>query len=157
MFVEVFYSLFYLLLQGYGSQKALNCFDEPKLFFVSLPKGFSSAVHEDSSVVLSLFSKLQAFIYMWGFIQGYLRLNCCLVGAGLLGLAKKVSIVLPFHSAEVSPPLFPLTPEMIVFLGLCLTPGVVVGVSWPCSLSLWRVVRGSKLMHLDLIHGLFIT
>jgi hypothetical protein len=26
------------------------------------------------------------------------------------------------------------------------------------SLSLWRVVRGSKLMHLDsLIHGLFIT
>ncbi len=27
-----------------------------------------------------------------------------------------------------------------------------------CSLSLWRVVRGSKLMHLDsLIHGLFIT
>jgi hypothetical protein len=33
---------------------------------------------------------------------------------------------------------------------------------WPnaynnCSLSLWRVFRGSKLMHLDLIHGLFIT
>jgi hypothetical protein len=26
-----------------------------------------------------------------------------------------------------------------------------------CSLSLWRVVWGSKLMHLDLIHGLFIT
>ncbi len=27
-----------------------------------------------------------------------------------------------------------------------------------CALSLWRVVRGSKLMHLDsLIHGLFIT
>ncbi len=27
-----------------------------------------------------------------------------------------------------------------------------------CSLSLWRVVRGSELMHLDsLIHGLFIT
>ncbi len=26
-----------------------------------------------------------------------------------------------------------------------------------CSLSLWRVVRGSKLMHLELIHGLFIT
>jgi hypothetical protein len=26
-----------------------------------------------------------------------------------------------------------------------------------CSLSLWRVARGSKLMHLDLIHGLFIT
>ncbi len=27
-----------------------------------------------------------------------------------------------------------------------------------CSLSLWRVVRGSKLMHLvSLIHGLFIT
>ncbi len=26
-----------------------------------------------------------------------------------------------------------------------------------CLLSLWRVVRGSKLMHLDLIHGLFIT
>jgi hypothetical protein len=27
-----------------------------------------------------------------------------------------------------------------------------------CSLSLWRVVRGSKLMHLDsLIHGLFTT
>ncbi len=26
-----------------------------------------------------------------------------------------------------------------------------------CSLSLWRVVRRSKLMHLDLIHGLFIT
>ncbi len=26
-----------------------------------------------------------------------------------------------------------------------------------CSLSLWRVVRGIKLMHLDLIHGLFIT
>ncbi len=27
-----------------------------------------------------------------------------------------------------------------------------------CSLSLWRVVGGSKLMHLDhLIHGLFIT
>ncbi len=26
-----------------------------------------------------------------------------------------------------------------------------------CSLSLWRVVRGSKLMDLDLIHGLFIT
>jgi hypothetical protein len=26
-----------------------------------------------------------------------------------------------------------------------------------CSLSLWRVVRGSKLMHLDIIHGLFIT
>jgi hypothetical protein len=26
-----------------------------------------------------------------------------------------------------------------------------------CSLSLWRVVRGSKLMHLDLIHGLLIT
>ncbi len=25
------------------------------------------------------------------------------------------------------------------------------------SLSLWRVVWGSKLMHLDLIHGLFIT
>jgi hypothetical protein len=29
--------------------------------------------------------------------------------------------------------------------------------SYTCSLSLWRVVRGSKLMHLDLIHGLFIT
>jgi hypothetical protein len=26
-----------------------------------------------------------------------------------------------------------------------------------CSLSLWRVVQGSKLMHLELIHGLFIT
>ncbi len=26
-----------------------------------------------------------------------------------------------------------------------------------CSLSLWRVVWGSKLMHLHLIHGLFIT
>ncbi len=27
-----------------------------------------------------------------------------------------------------------------------------------CSLSLWRVVRGSKLMRLDhLIHGLYIT
>jgi hypothetical protein len=26
-----------------------------------------------------------------------------------------------------------------------------------CSLSLWKVVRGSKLMHLELIHGLFIT
>jgi hypothetical protein len=26
-----------------------------------------------------------------------------------------------------------------------------------CSLSLWRVVQESKLMHLDLIHGLFIT
>jgi hypothetical protein len=26
-----------------------------------------------------------------------------------------------------------------------------------CSLSLWRVIWGSKLMHLDLIHGLFIT
>jgi hypothetical protein len=26
-----------------------------------------------------------------------------------------------------------------------------------CSISLWRVVRGSKLMHLELIHGLFIT
>jgi hypothetical protein len=26
-----------------------------------------------------------------------------------------------------------------------------------CSLSLWRVVRGSKLMHLELIHGLFIN
>jgi hypothetical protein len=27
-----------------------------------------------------------------------------------------------------------------------------------CSLSLWRVVRGSKLMHLvSLIHGLFVT
>ncbi len=30
-------------------------------------------------------------------------------------------------------------------------------VNSKCSLSLWRVVRGSKLMHLDLIHGLFIT
>ncbi len=29
--------------------------------------------------------------------------------------------------------------------------------SHTCSLSLWRVVRGSKLMHLELIHGLFIT
>ncbi len=29
---------------------------------------------------------------------------------------------------------------------------------YTCSLSLWRVVRGRKLMHLDsLIHGLFIT
>jgi hypothetical protein len=26
-----------------------------------------------------------------------------------------------------------------------------------CLLSLWRVVRGSKFMHLDLTHGLFIT
>ncbi len=26
-----------------------------------------------------------------------------------------------------------------------------------CSLSLWRVARGSKLMRLELIHGLFIT
>jgi hypothetical protein len=33
----------------------------------------------------------------------------------------------------------------------------IPGVNPPCSLSLWRVVRGSKLMHLDLIHGLFIT
>jgi hypothetical protein len=31
------------------------------------------------------------------------------------------------------------------------------GQDHECSLSLWRVVRGSKLMHLDLIHGLFIT
>ncbi len=31
------------------------------------------------------------------------------------------------------------------------------GVCDKCSLSLWRMVRGSKLMHLDLIHGLFIT
>ncbi len=28
---------------------------------------------------------------------------------------------------------------------------------YACLLSLWRVVQGSKLMHLDLIHGLFIT
>ncbi len=28
---------------------------------------------------------------------------------------------------------------------------------WNCSLSLWRVARGSKLMFLELIHGLFIT
>jgi hypothetical protein len=27
----------------------------------------------------------------------------------------------------------------------------------PCSLSLWRVARGSKHMFLELIHGLFIT
>jgi hypothetical protein len=27
----------------------------------------------------------------------------------------------------------------------------------PCSLSLWRVVRGSKLTHLEIIHDLFIT
>jgi hypothetical protein len=26
-----------------------------------------------------------------------------------------------------------------------------------CSLSLWRVARGSKLMCLELIHGFFIT
>jgi hypothetical protein len=26
-----------------------------------------------------------------------------------------------------------------------------------CSLSLWRVARGSKLMRLELIHGSFIT
>jgi hypothetical protein len=26
-----------------------------------------------------------------------------------------------------------------------------------CSLSLWRVARGSKRMFLELIHGLFIT
>jgi hypothetical protein len=26
-----------------------------------------------------------------------------------------------------------------------------------CSLSLWRVARGSKHMFLELIHGLFIT
>jgi muconolactone delta-isomerase len=26
-----------------------------------------------------------------------------------------------------------------------------------CSLSLWRVARGSKLMFLELIHGLFTT
>ncbi len=32
------------------------------------------------------------------------------------------------------------------------------GSNGGCSLSLWRVVRGSKLMHLDhLIHCLFIT
>jgi hypothetical protein len=32
------------------------------------------------------------------------------------------------------------------------------GIAYNCSLSLWRVVQGSKLMHLDsLIHGLFIA
>ncbi len=44
-------------------------------------------------------------------------------------------------------------------------PGRCVSAFWKvnilnsdcCSLSLWRVVRGSKLMHLELIHGLFIT
>jgi hypothetical protein len=39
--------------------------------------------------------------------------------------------------------------------------GVKVWILWRtkcwCSLSLWRVVQGIKLMHLDLIHGLFIT
>jgi hypothetical protein len=40
---------------------------------------------------------------------------------------------------------------------LCLTPTICT-YRRSCSLSLWRVVRGSKLMHLDsLIHGLFIT
>jgi hypothetical protein len=36
-------------------------------------------------------------------------------------------------------------------------PAMIDFYSGTCSLSLWRVVRGSKLMHLDLIHGLFIT
>jgi hypothetical protein len=36
-------------------------------------------------------------------------------------------------------------------------PFVVGKEHFRCSLSLWRVVRGSKLMHLDLIQGLFIT
>jgi hypothetical protein len=31
------------------------------------------------------------------------------------------------------------------------------GTNYKCSLSLWRVVRGGKLMHLELIHGLFTT
>jgi hypothetical protein len=44
-----------------------------------------------------------------------------------------------------------------------LIPGVVglrvniLCVNHECSLSLWRAVRGSKLMRLELIHGLFIT
>jgi hypothetical protein len=33
----------------------------------------------------------------------------------------------------------------------------LASVNTICSLSLWRVVRGSKLMHLELIHGLCIT
>jgi hypothetical protein len=32
-----------------------------------------------------------------------------------------------------------------------------LGLYKNCSLSLWRAVRGSKLMRLELIHGLFIT
>ncbi len=36
-------------------------------------------------------------------------------------------------------------------------PLIYIAQLYNCSLSLWRVVRGSKLMHLDLIHGLFIT
>jgi hypothetical protein len=36
-------------------------------------------------------------------------------------------------------------------------PVRLVFIRTNCSLSLWRVVRGSKLMHLELIHGLFIT
>jgi hypothetical protein len=42
----------------------------------------------------------------------------------------------------------------------CLRPRarILDTVEGNCSLSLWRVVRGSKLMHLvSLIHGLFIT
>jgi hypothetical protein len=36
--------------------------------------------------------------------------------------------------------------------------GYSVGYLWHiCSLSLWRLARGSKLMRLELIHGLFIT
>ncbi len=36
-------------------------------------------------------------------------------------------------------------------------PVISSPVNSSCSLSLWRVARGSKHMFLELIHGLFIT
>jgi hypothetical protein len=49
--------------------------------------------------------------------------------------------------------------EIPVSVGWCQAYGEVTAlyVYGQCSLSMWRVVRGSKLMHLELIHGLFIT
>ncbi len=50
---------------------------------------------------------------------------------------------------------FRLTSPSVSYHTSCPSYSLIIHI---CSLSLWRVVRGSKLMHLDhLIHGLFIT
>ncbi len=85
------------------------------------------------------------------FIIQYVAIHCALVH--ILHIVVLMSIQLVAKATRVSH-----TCSRLVWKDAACADYPLATFHHYCSLSPWRVVRGSKLMHLDsLIHGLFIT